>query len=179
MAELGSRAKREDESESSLREARKIIAQHDSVDARWFAYEVDLATLLDFPMMIDMREQLTVEFHAAKARADLLKPTKAEELAADSNALERYRDAVHSYATAFAIAEAEARRRRRGSMSPLEQDKLARAQRLLALANDEGASSGERQSAYVRLRRELDGLIDIPKPAAAALESKVAGALGA
>ena len=41
----------------------KLLDQHDRTDARWLDYEVDVAKLLDFPMMTDMRQPLTVAFH--------------------------------------------------------------------------------------------------------------------
>ncbi|GAA4390503.1 hypothetical protein GCM10023147_18490 [Tsukamurella soli] len=141
--------------ETARRELTKTVAEHDTVDDRWFGYETDLATILDFPMMIDMREPLTVEFHKARHRADLLRPQPPESLLDSREALGDYREAVHAYATAFDIAEQEAHRRRRGDFDALEQERLARAQRLLAVAVDAGATPDERQQAYARARREL------------------------
>ncbi len=156
------------------RELDKAVAEHDAVDTRWFEYETDLATVLDFPMMIDLREPLTVEFHKAKRRADLLRPEGPDGAPVD---VEQYRAAVHAYAAAFDVAEQEARRRRRGDFSPLEQERLAKAQRLLSVALDGAATGPERQQAYQRARAELDGLIDLPKPATVALERQVRAAL--
>jgi hypothetical protein len=130
------------------REIDKTIVEHDQTDAKWFAYEIDPVTLLDFPMMTDMREPLTVEFHKAKRRADLLRPATTEALVGDRRAQEDYREAVHSYVIAFDVAEAEAKRRRRGGFTRDEQEHLVRAQSLLRLAMDEGATAAERQSAY-------------------------------
>ncbi|MGF2951002.1 hypothetical protein ACOJVP_01405, partial [Mycobacterium sp. THU-M116] len=45
---------------------RRVIAEHTRTDARWLDYELDVAKLLDFPVMTDMRDPLTVEFHKAK-----------------------------------------------------------------------------------------------------------------
>jgi len=165
--------------ESSRRELAKLIAAHDRTDARWFDYEIDIAKLLDFPMMTDMRHPLTIEFHKAKRRADLLRPERAEDLADDRPAQLEYRDAVHEYASAFEIAEAEAIRRRRSDFSEDEQQRMARAQNLLHLAQDEAATLEERQSAYARARRELDGLIVLPAPARAAIERRIAGQIEA
>ena len=39
---------------TSRREMTKLLAQHDGIDARWLDYEVDVAKLLDFPMMTDI-----------------------------------------------------------------------------------------------------------------------------
>ncbi|MDF0530878.1 hypothetical protein P0W64_15465 [Tsukamurella sp. 8F] len=159
------------------RELHRASAQHDSVDERWFGYETDLSTILDYPMMIDMREPLTVDFHKAKRRADLLRPDSADVETSAAPTVEEYRDAVHAYAAAFDVAEQEARRRRRGDFDPMEQERLSRAQRLLAVAMDSGATPAERQQAYGRARKELDGLIDLPRPATIALERQVQAAL--
>jgi hypothetical protein len=160
------------------RELNAIVAKHEGIDKRWFDYETDLATILDFPMMIDLREPLTVGFHTARSHAELLRPEPVEALLTDIDALHEYRDAVHAYAASFDVAEREAKRRRRGDFSPLEQDRLAKAQRLLALAMDEGAAPTERQQAYARARKELDGLIDLPRPGTAELEQRMRAALG-
>ncbi|WP_040517533.1 hypothetical protein [Gordonia neofelifaecis] len=157
------------------RELHRAVAEHQRTDDRWFAYETDLATILDYPMLIDLREPLTTEFHRARSRAELLRPTGDDE--SSPAAVEAYRDAVHGYTTALDLAEKEARRRRRGDFSPPEQERLARAQRLLNLASNEGASPQERQQAYARARRELDGLIDLPAAGAAELEQRLRVAL--
>lgn len=163
--------------DAASRELRSVITEHRDVDGRWFAYETDLATLLDYPMMIDLREPLTVGFHTARRHAELLCPEPPEELIGDPEALREYRDAVHAYAASFDVAEREARRRRRGDFDAIEQERLARAQRLLALAMDDGATAQERKQAYARARKELDGLIDLPSVGTAALERQVRAAL--
>lgn len=164
------------------RELAKLIAAHDRTDARWLDYEVDVAKLLDFPMMTDMRDPLTVAFHKAKQRADLLRPERpqdAKALVGDRAAQREYRDAVHEYVSAFAIAETEAIRRRRSDFSADEQQRLARAQNLLHLAQDEAATREERQHAYARANKELDGLIVLPAPSRASIERRIAGQIEA
>ncbi|MBW0285483.1 MULTISPECIES: hypothetical protein [Rhodococcus] len=165
--------------ETQRRELAKAIEQHDAVDVRWFAYELDPVTLLDTPMMTDMREPLTAEFHRAKYRADLLRPGNPETMIGNQQAQTEYREAVHAYAIAFEIAEAEAKRRRRSGFTLDEQERLVRAQRLLRLAMDEGATPQERQSAYRKAHKELDGLLVLPDRARAAIEHKIARAIGA
>ena len=49
------------------RELKKVIDRHGQTDARWLDYEIDVAKLLDFPLMTDMRNPLTMEFHKAQA----------------------------------------------------------------------------------------------------------------
>lgn len=161
------------------RELAKLTGEHDATDARWLDYEMDIAKLLDFPMMTDMRDPLTSAFHKAKRRADLLRPDRHEDLLSDRAAQLDYRDAVHEYAAAFEVAEAEALRRRRSDFSSADQDRIARAQRLLRLATDTAATPQERQSAYAKARTELDGLIALPAPTVAAIEQRITRAIEA
>ncbi|MDR3661248.1 MAG: hypothetical protein P4L86_12810 [Mycobacterium sp.] len=157
----------------------KVLAQHDDTDDRWLSYELDVAKLLDFPAMTDMRDQLTVAFHKAKNRANLLRPGSPDDLVGDRDALLEYRDAVHEYATAFNVAETEAVRRRRSDFSADDQERLARAQHLLRVAADPAATPSERHNAYSKARRELDGLIALPAVTRAAIERRVAGEIEA
>ena len=64
--------------ENYRRELAKLIEAHDRTDMQWLDYEVDIAKLLDFPMMTDMRDPLTIAFHKAKRHADLLRPERLE-----------------------------------------------------------------------------------------------------
>ncbi|MCW2686604.1 MAG: hypothetical protein JWR37_1494 [Mycobacterium sp.] len=161
------------------REIAKVLDEHDRTDARWLDYEVDIAKLLDFPLMTDMRDPLTIAFHKAKRRADLLRPEKAEDLVGERDAQLEYRDAVHDYVSAFDVAEAEAIRRRRSDFSQVDQQRLARGQSLLRLASDSGATLDERQSAYAKARTELDGLIVLPASTRASIERRIAGEIEA
>jgi hypothetical protein len=177
IAEASGRA--QNNKESWRREITKLITEHDRTDARWLDYEVDIAKLLDFPMMTDMRNPLTIDFHKAKRQADLLRPEHPTDLVSDRTAQLEYRDAVHEYITAFEIAETEAIRRRRSDFSADDQQRLARAQNLLHLAQDASATPQERQSAYARASKELDGLIVLPAPARASIERRIAGQIEA
>lgn len=172
-----SKAEHRKDEQAQRRDLAKAMKEHQAVDDRWFAYETDLVTLLDFPMMIDLREPLTVSFHQAKGRADLLRPDDPLALVGDLQAQAEYREAVHAYAIAFDVAEAEAQRRRRGGFSATEQVRLTRAQSLLRLAVDPGATPEERQGAYRRARHELDGLIAMPAVGCAQLERQIARAI--
>jgi len=155
-----------------------VVEEHARTDARWLEYELDPAKLLDFPLMTDMRDTLTTRFHKAKRRADLLRPARAEDLLDDRDSAAQYLGAVEEYATAFDAAEAEAVRRRRTDFSAEQQQRLARAQSLLRVASDDGATSQERQRAYELAHRELEGLIALPAPTRAAIERGIAGEIG-
>jgi hypothetical protein len=155
----------------------RVLREHDRTDTRWLEYELDFAKLLDFPLMTDMRDPLTIDFHKAKLRADFLRPAKAEDLLDDQDAAARYLSAVEDYVTAFDIAEAEAKRRRRDDFSQDAQQRIARAANLLRTASDPAATLQERQNAYDRARRELDGLIVLPATTQASIERGISGEL--
>ncbi len=157
------------------RAIKRALEVHQQTDARWVEYELDAARLLDFPVMTDMRDALTTQFHKAKLRADLHKPARAEDLFDDRNAAREYLDAVEDYVIAFNAAEAEAMRRRRSGFSPEENQRLARAQSLLRIAADNAATAKERQHAYGLARNELDGLIVLPDNTRTRIEREIAG----
>jgi len=155
----------------------------DLATGTWSGFSIemasDIAKLLDFPLMTDMRNPLTIAFHKAKRQADLLRPERPENLLSDRTAQLEYRDAVHEYVSAFDIAETEAIRRRRSDFSEDDQQRLARAQHLLRLAQDDAASPQERQNAYARASKELDGLIVLPAPVRTSIERRIAAAIEA
>jgi hypothetical protein len=153
----------------------RVIDEHARTDARWLEYELDPAKLLDFPRMTDMRDPLTERFHRAKVRADLLRPLRAEDLLDDRESAARYLAAVEDYVSAFDAAEAEAIRRGRNDFSPDQQQRVARAQRLLRVAADAAATASERERAYDLAGDELDGLIVLPPATRAAIERGIAG----
>jgi hypothetical protein len=157
------------------RSLRRVLEEHGRTDKRWLEYELDFARLLDFPLMTDMRDPLTIAFHKAKLRADFLRPVKAEDLLDDRDAAAQYRAAVEDYVTAFNVAEAEAMRRRRSDFSREGQQRLARAQSLLRVASDSAAAPQERQNAYDLARKELDGLIVLPSTTQASIERGISG----
>ncbi|OBG95927.1 hypothetical protein A5697_02060 [Mycobacterium sp. E3251] len=159
------------------RSLRRVLEEHSRTDARWLEYELDVAKLLDFPLMTDMRDPLTVAFHKAKLRADFLRPTKAEDLLDDRDTAAQYRAAVEDYVTAFHAAETEAIRRRRTDFSRADQQRIARAQNLFRVASDAAATAQERRQAYELARQELEGLVVLPATTQAGIERKVFGEL--
>lgn len=156
----------------------RAIEEHDRTDTRWLEYELDVAKLLDYPLMTDMGDPLTERFHRGKLRSDFLRPADVTDLVDDREATREYLDAVQEYVTAFDVAEAEALRRRRTGFSGEEQQRLVRAQRLLRVSADNAATPQERERAYGLARRELDGLIVLPERARVALERGISGELG-
>jgi hypothetical protein len=157
------------------RSIRRVIEEHSRTDRRWLEYELDFAKLLDFPLMTDMRDPLTIGFHKAKLRSDFLRPVKAEDFLDDRDAAAQYQSAVEDYVTAFNVAEAEAIRRRRNDFSRDDQQRIARAQSLLRVASDSAAAQHERQNAYDRACKELDGLVVLPSTTHASIERGISG----
>ena len=137
-----------------------------------------MGKLIDFRVMTDVREPLTVAFLRAKRAADSLRPGAPKDIATATQ-LGEYREAVHSFEPAFDVAEREALRIKDSNFTGPVRDCLATARKLLRIASDAAATPAERQTAYKRARRELDGLIVLPDATLAALEAKIAGMIGA
>ncbi len=95
--------------QASQAQVAALMAAHDAVNRRWLDYELDVGKLIDFPVMTDVREPLTVAFLRAKREADGLRPAKPEEITTAAR-LAEYRAAVHSFELAFDVAEREAKR---------------------------------------------------------------------
>ena len=150
------------------------MASHDATNKLWLDYELDVGKLIDFPMMTDVREPLTVAFLRAKRTADAMRPAAATDITGKGR-LDDYRNAVTSYEVAFEVAEREARRVKDSAFTEPERERLKTARKLVNLAENDAASAPERQAAYKRARRELDGLLVLPDITVAALEEKVAG----
>lgn len=153
-------------------EVARLLADHDVVNARWLGYELDVGKLIDYPMMSDVREPLTVEFLRAKRLADGLRPERAEAFASDGQ-LSEYRQALRNFEVSFDVAEREAKRIKDAHYSEPERQRLSTARKLLTMAVDDASTQAERQLAYGRARKELDGLLVLPDEAVAALELRV------
>ncbi|MGA7204839.1 MAG: hypothetical protein WBX27_09445 [Specibacter sp.] len=151
----------------------RVMDEHDAVNRRWLDYELDVGKLIDFPMMTDVREPLTVAFLRAKRDADALRPVAAAEVTAKTR-WDDYRNAVNAYDVAFDVAEKEAHRIKDAGFSEAERQRLGTARKLVNIAEDQAATPAERQSAYKRARKELDGIMVLPDITVAALEQKVA-----
>lgn len=156
----------------------RLMETHDDVSRRWLDYELDAAKLIAFPTMSDGRDPHTARFLRAKKVADGLRPESAN-ARIDAETYGEYRDAVHDYEVAFDVAEQEARRVRDTGFTESERQRLTRAQQVLRVAVDQSATSAERQTAYRRVREELDGLIVLSDAADADLKQRVAGEIEA
>lgn len=151
----------------------KMMDEHDAVNRQWLSYELDVAKMIDFPMMSDVRQPLTVAFLRSKRDADALRPVAAADVV-DKGRWDDYRNAVNAYAVAFEVAEKEAHRVKDSAFSEPERLRLKTARKLVNIAEDEAGTASERRTAYTRARKELDGLIVLPDVTIASLEQKLA-----
>ncbi|MGO4804842.1 hypothetical protein AB4089_06895 [Arthrobacter sp. 2MCAF15] len=164
--------------QASQAEVLGLMKAHDTVNKRWLDYELDIGKLIDYPVMTDVREPLTVAFLRAKREADGLRPAAPGDVRTAAR-LAEYRAAVTGFELAFDVAEREAKRIRDSKFTGPERQRLETARKLLRIASDAAATPAERQTAYRRARRELDGLIVLPEATLAALEDKIASMLDA
>lgn len=156
----------------------RTVEEHARTDARWLEYELDAAKLLDYPLMTDVGDERVMRFHRAKLRADVLRPDRAEDLLDDRDSADAYLTAVEDYVTAFNAAESEAMRLRRSDFSQDAQQRLARAQSLLRVAQDSSATVRERAQSLDLADRELDGLLVLPSSTRSGIERGIAGEIG-
>ena len=164
--------------QATAAEVQQLMDTHADINKRWLDYELDVGKLIDYPVMTDVREPLTVAFLRAKREADGLRPGAPADITSKAR-MDEYRAAVNSFQIAFEVAEREAKRIKDRNFSGPERERLTRARKLLRIAEDEAATPAERQTAYKRARHELEGLIVLPEPTIAALEAKVARVLSA
>lgn len=153
------------------RALRSAVAIEDRVTARWLEYEKDLELALQYPVMRDLRDPLVQAVVTAMTRARAARVEEIPELDADQSPdAHPYVVAVHDLDVAMRAAEQEARRVRRGRFSREERRALSRAEQLLAIAKNDGASPHERRVAYQRLIITLEGILDVPEAARTQLE---------
>lgn len=149
-----------------------VIKRHNEVRAQWTAYEMDMSKLIDMPVMTDMREPVIIALHKALKTASSLAPKSLDNLAYTSIKDSAFLAAVNDLEVAFNSAEQTAKKIAWSKFSKEERRSLSTAKQLLSLAMDSGASPAERQAAYKRVFKELQGLIEFPEKARIEIESR-------
>ncbi|WP_137235493.1 hypothetical protein [Streptomyces sp. BPSDS2] len=140
-----------------------IEAEHDEVRDAYAAYICDVLAVLDRPALDDVTvPQTAALLHAMDAAAD----------ARRGSDLDTYREAVSTLKTAWRAADAHARKTGVRSLPASERSAIAKARRLFEKALDERGSQHERQALYAKARALLDGILVIPREAAAELETR-------
>jgi prepilin-type N-terminal cleavage/methylation domain-containing protein len=150
----------------------KLIARHRELRMQWASYEIDMVKLIDFPLMTDMREPVTIALHNALKKAADLEPSNAKSMSTRPVTDSEFWHAVNDLDAAFHTAEQTAKKVAWSKFTSSERKSLATAKNLLALALDSGASPSERQAAYKRVFKELQGLIEFPEKARLEIESR-------
>lgn len=157
----------------NVRRWQDSLDQHDVVKSEWASYELDPVKILELPLLSDVREKSTTDFHAALRKADKFRPKDISKVAHNDAISSPYASAVEALVNSFETARIEAKRVAWNNFSKEERSRLQRAQNLLNIAMDGNASEPERQSAYKRMQAELDGLIVMPKNTQRVIEKKL------
>lgn len=143
------------------------VERHDRVREAWMEYQSDIDAILAKPALSDLNEPHVVHLvEALGAAADLagdVRPTLQV-------TVERYARATRNAESAWRRACAHAERVRLAAFDEGEQDKIRRAEGLLAQARSGAAAPAERRTYYRHAMKLLEGLVRVPEPAREALE---------
>jgi len=166
---------KKDAQDAKLNQGRwaELVERCDAITKEWASYELDPVRILDFPLLSDMNDERTLKFHAALRKAKHLRPADVKKVSEINALTSPFATAVEDLENAFHAAETEAKRVRWTKFTDEERKRLQTAKSLLNLAMNSAATDSERQSAYKRMQKELEGLIVIPKATVLALEKKV------
>ncbi|MEU7153853.1 hypothetical protein AB0B15_38435 [Streptomyces sp. NPDC045456] len=159
-------ARRRQEKQAAAVAARRaaIEADHNAVRDAYGEYLADVLAVLDRPALDDVTNPKT---------AALLHALDAADDARRGEGLDTYRDAVSRLKTAWRAADEHARKTGTSHLPQREQAAISKARKLLARALDNSAGGEyERQTAYAQARELLDGVLTIPRQAAATLETR-------
>lgn len=168
----------ETEASTPNNSAERLVNRYHSVKTEWSTYELDLLKVLEYPAVTDMSIPATGEFHKALHLAEFLVPDSPTSALSQEN-LERLEKSVLDLEHKFKAMLYEAKRLKWSSYSPKEQSSLRTAQNLLSIATNSASSTNERQVAYKRLIKELEGIIVVPEKAMEEIEAKVLPELSA
>ena len=154
-----------------------LVDHHGKIRSEWMAYETDILKIVDFPLLSDMSEPVTIKLHEALRKASLHEPKNIKSLSRVPFNGSEYDVAVQELDTAFRAAESKARLSSWNKFTVEEKKRLQRAKDLLAMAMNGASTPSERQSAYKQAMKALQGLIEVPKATILAIESNTQLAL--
>lgn len=163
----------------NLRAWKDVIKRHEDVRKQWASYEMDMSKIIDMPVMTDMREPVIISLHKALKTAASLAPKSLAKLAYSPVQGSAFFAAVNDLEIAFQSAEQTAKKLAWSKFTKEERRSLSTAKNLLSLAMDSGASPAERQAAYKRVFKELQGIIEFPEKVRLEIESRHQLALAA
>lgn len=158
---------------------KEIMDNHNRIRSEWMTYETDLLKMIDYPMLTDMGEPVTIELHKALKNAVMHSPKSLKGLDRVPFADSDYAKAVSELDTAWHVAESKAKLANWSKFDKEEQKNLQRAKDLLNLAMDSGATPSERQISYKAAMKALKGIINAPEKTILAIEDKIRLAVAA
>ncbi|MFJ6616198.1 hypothetical protein ACIQOW_01275 [Kitasatospora sp. NPDC091335] len=157
--------RRTDDRAARLR-LRRVEDRHDAVLEQYGEFTGDILAVLERPLLADVAVRETADLvHALAGAADARSVAGSDGAAA-------YGRAVTALEIAWQVADRHARRVGTAQMPERERAAVAQAQRLLRTVLGDGASDAERQTAYRRAVRLLDGIVVVPREATAAIEGR-------
>lgn len=169
--------KKSNETEISVKESDELDNLMDKVaniKTEWASYEWDLMKLLDYPSVTNMSVHSTAEFHKALKHVNHLATLHTAKSGVTTS---DFRQAVLDLEHKFDVMINEAKRTKWNGYSKREQNSLRTAQNLLSIAINSASSMNERQIAYKRLIKEVEGILVFPEKAVLELEAKVSPAI--
>ena len=164
---------------SNLAGWQALVDHHAKIRSEWMAYETDILKIVDFPLLSDMSEPVTIKLHEALRNAVMHEPKNVNAMRNIPFETSSYNTAVTELDTAFRAAESKARLSSWNKFTMEEKKRLQRAKDLLAMALNGASTPSERQAAYKQAIKSLQGLIEVPKATILALESNTQLALTA
>lgn len=165
--------KRQDETLALDTKIDNLLSRHDAVRSAWTAYELDPIKMLEYPLLSDMREKTTSNLLLSLRKANSLRDNNKRKTLGSPIILSSYEESVLELEHAFEVAEREAKRVRWSQFSEGERKRLNMAKNLLSFVMDNAATEHERQTAYKRLTKELEGLVQLPIITLNALENGI------
>lgn len=132
-------------------------------------YSMDILKILHKPLILDMSSSFTRDFHLSLNHAKQVEPLP--DIAFDPN--HPFIKLVGELKFNWDALLAEAEKVNLSNFSPEEAAGIERAKKMMALALDTSTTSAERQLAYRRAMKELEGLLLVPQTAILELEKTV------
>lgn len=135
------------------------------VEKDYDEYKNDVVKLIKYPIMVDLKDELTLNFTFAlrKAKREVSYGQDADKMEASVETLER----------AFLTAEANAQKIGPSQYSDQEVKKTETAKHMLAVALDEKASENERRISFKQAFKVLEGIIAVPDSAIETMKLQV------
>lgn len=149
----------------------ELRSRKDQLMVEWSKYETDVALMIDYPVMTDYNDPVVHKVVKAMLKirkAETMHPGNRTTPPEGSDLME----AVDEFELAFRAAEKHARRLGAVRLSPKDQRRLSTARQALNIILDGHSPRSEVDAAYKSLRSNLQGIIDLPQQAIAALESR-------